>query len=133
MMSLMGCATVQQRQQLRAEQVIDALKLEPMNDAACPGFFKPTYACRIRAHMDKERAAASLIYYLMTRDVPIDPRPILTSDEVLLYHGGVPMIQMLLYADGTWEEIVLGPEVDKGQIPQKVIPDYSGWPFEKIL
>ncbi|MCP4579530.1 MAG: cupin domain-containing protein [Deltaproteobacteria bacterium] len=130
-MAVMGCATVKNGQYLTAEQVISALKLEPMNDAACPGFFKPTYASGIRAHMDKERAAASLIYYLMTKDVTIDPWHILTSDEILLYHGGAPMIQMLLYADGHWEEIVLGPEVDKGQFPQKVIPAGTWMGFVK--
>ena len=83
--------------------------------------------------MDKERAAASLIYYLMTRDVPIDPWHILTSDEVLLYHGGAPMIQLLLYPDGRWEEVVLGPEVDKGQVMQKVIPAGTWMGFVKRM
>jgi len=130
-MAIMGCATVENRQYLTAGQVIEALDLEPMNDAACPGFFKPTYASGIRADMDKKRAAASLIYYLMTKDVPFDLWHILTSDEILLYHAGAPMIQMLLYADGAWEEIVLGPELDKGQIPQKVIPAGTWMGFAK--
>lgn len=130
-MAIMGCASVKKQQYLTADQVIQALELEPMNDKACPGFFKPTYASGIRADMDKERAATSLIYYLMTRNVPIDPWHILTSDEILLYHGGAPMIQMLLYADGTWEEIVLGPQVDEGQVPQKVIPAGTWMGFVK--
>jgi predicted cupin superfamily sugar epimerase len=81
--------------------------------------------------VETDRSAASLIYYLMTREVPVDPWHILTSDEILLYHAGAPMIQMLLYADGTWEEIVLGPEVDKGQVPQKVIPAGTWMGFVK--
>ena len=130
-MTVMGCATVKKEQSLTAEQVIEALDLEPMGDAACPGFFKPTYQSELRANMDKERAAASLIYYLMTKDVIIDPWHILTSDEILLYHGGAPMIQMLLYPDGHWEEVVLGPEVDRGQVMQKVIPAGTWMGFVK--
>jgi len=130
-MAIIGCATVKNSQHLTAGQVIEALNLEPMGDAACPGFFKPTYESKLRANMDKERAAASLIYYLMTKDMPIDPWHILASDEILLYHAGAPMIQMLLYADGSWEEIVLGPEVDKGQVMQKVIPAGTWMGFVK--
>lgn len=63
--------------------------------------------------------------------MPIDPWHILASDEILLNHAGAPMIQMLLYADGSWEEIVLGPEVDKGQVMQKVIPAGTWMGFVK--
>ena len=127
----LGCATVKKDRPLTAGQVIEALNLVPMGDAACPGYFKPTYASKLRVDMDKERVAASLIYYLMTRDVPIDPWHILTSDEILLYHGGAPMVQMLLYGDGSWEEVVLGPRVDEGQVMQKVIPAGTWMGFVK--
>jgi predicted cupin superfamily sugar epimerase len=128
---LMGCATVQKRHPLTAEQVISALNLAPMGDAACPGYFKPTYASGVKAQMEKDRPAASLIYYLMTQDVTVDPWHILTSDEILLYHGGAPMIQMLLYPDGTWEEVVLGPHVNEGQVAQQVIPAGTWMGFVK--
>ena len=58
---------------LSAEQVIQALKLVPMSDEACPGFYLPTYESKTRAAVDKDRAAASLIYYLMTPQISIDP------------------------------------------------------------
>ena len=45
--ALMGCATVKNNQPLTAGQVIKALNLEPMGDAACPGYFKPTYASKV--------------------------------------------------------------------------------------
>lgn len=126
-----GCASVRQDGRLSAARVIAGLKLEAMPDEACPGFYRVTYVSPFRADMEKERAAASLIYYLMTREVPIDPWHILTSDEVLLYHAGAPMIQLLLYADGTWEEVVLGPEADKGQVMQQVIPAGTWMGFVK--
>ena len=41
------------------------------------------------------------------------------------------MIQMLPYPDGAWEEVVLGPEVDRGQVMQKVIPAGTWMGFVK--
>jgi len=41
------------------------------------------------------------------------------------------MIQMLLYPDGTWEEVVLGPDADKGEVGQKVIPAGTWMGFVK--
>ena len=121
-LALVGCVAANKKPPLSAEAVICGLGLKAMSDEACPGFYKPTYQSEIRADMEKDRPAASLIYYLMPREVTIDPWHVLTSDEVFLYHAGAPMIQLLLYADGRWEEVVLGPEADQGQVPQQVIP-----------
>ncbi|MFH1037917.1 MAG: cupin domain-containing protein [PVC group bacterium] len=126
-----GCAGIGENHPLSDQQVISFLQLQPMSDDACPGYYLPTYESGLKAALDKDRAAASLIYYLMTRETPIDPWHVLTSDEVLLYHAGAPMIQMLLYPDGAWEEVVLGPEVEKGQVMQKVIPAGTWMGFVK--
>ncbi|MEA3333878.1 MAG: cupin domain-containing protein [Pseudomonadota bacterium] len=117
-----GCLSPRAPLVLTSEQVIEGLKLKPMSDAACPGFFRATYESEFRAKIENIRPAASLIYYLMTQNVAIDPWHILTSDEIMLYHAGAPMVQMLLYADGTWEELILGPKVDQGQVIHKFIP-----------
>jgi predicted cupin superfamily sugar epimerase len=93
-----------------------------MSDEACAGYYRATYESATRADLDVDRNAASLIYYLMPPEVRIDPWHVLTSDEILLYHAGAPMAQLLLYPDGTWEEVVLGPRVDLGQVPQILIP-----------
>ena len=128
---LHGCASIPEPPHLTTQQVIDGLQLRPMSDEACPGYFLPTYESTIKADSPKDRSAASLIYYLMTPDVPIDPWHIISSDEILLYHSGAPMIQILLYPDGSWAEIVLGPEVDKGQVMQQVIPAGTWMGFVK--
>ena len=126
-----GCAGSGDCHRLSSQQVISFLKLQPMSDEACPGYYLPTYESGLKAALDKDRAAASLIYYFMTGEVTIDPWHILTSDEVLLYHAGAPMIQMLLYPDGSWEEVILGPKVKKGQVTQKVIPAGTWMGFVK--
>ena len=117
-----GCFCLKAPHHLTSAEIIKGLELEPMSDAACPGFFRPTYKSEVKAKTENVRPAASLIYYLMTRKLAIDPWHILTSDEVLLYHAGAPMSQMLLYADGTWEEVTLGPKVHQGEVIHKFIP-----------
>jgi uncharacterized protein len=130
-MTAYGCANLNKTSYLTTRQVIDALQLEPMNDEACPGYYLPTYESRTKAGVSKDRSAASLIYYMMTPEVTLDPWHIITSDEIMLYHAGAPMIQMLLYPDGSWAEIVLGPEVDKGHVMQQVIPAGTWMGFVK--
>lgn len=115
-----------------AQEVIELLNLEPMPGEACPGFYLFTYESDTRANIDKDRTAASLIYYLMTPDYSLDPWHMNTSDEILLYHAGAPLIQLLLYPDGRWEEVVLGPEIHKSQVMQKVIPAGTWMGFVKM-
>lgn len=39
-----------------------------------------------------------------------------------MYHSGSPAVQILLFPDGSWEKRVVGPDLQKGQRPQSVIP-----------
>ena len=127
----LGCVHQKETAILSTQQVIQSLGLLPMSDDACPGYFLPTFESDIKAATEKDRFAGSLIYYLMTPEVPIDPWHIISSDEILLYHAGAPMIMMLLYPDGSWKEIVLGPEVDKGHVMQQLIPKNTWMGFVK--
>jgi hypothetical protein len=103
------------------DAIIKALNLVPMDDGACSGYYREMYACKVPAQQEKERAAASLIYYLMPGGL-FDPWHKLASDEILVYHAGAPMKQLLIYPDGTHEEFVLGPDPTKGHTPQIIIP-----------
>ncbi|MFH0880521.1 MAG: cupin domain-containing protein, partial [Lentisphaerota bacterium] len=126
------CGEVMNPAPLSIPQVIESLKLQPMSDVACKGYYLSTYESKTLAAVDKNRAAASLIYYLMTPEIPVDPWHVITSDEVMLYHAGAPMAQLLLHQDGRWEEIVLGPEFDKGQVAQTLIPAGTWMGFAKL-
>ena len=126
----LGCVH-QKTTPLSTVQVIDALGLLPMSDEACPGYFLPTFESDLKADIEKDRYAGSLIYYMMTPEVPIDPWHVISSDEILLYHAGAPMIMMLLYPDGSWKEITLGPELDKGHVLQQLIPKNTWMGFVK--
>ena len=105
-----------------AQEVIKALGLQPMSDEACPGYFLSTYESPVKARHSKDRSAGSLIYYLMTDEVRIDPWHRISSDEIMLYHAGAPMSMLLLYPDGAFREVVLGPDMLAGHVQQFVIP-----------
>ncbi|HNW92840.1 MAG TPA: cupin domain-containing protein [bacterium] len=134
MLALGGCAAVAPAAcpDGGPEAVIRALQLMPMPDDACPGYWRPTYAAAATVTTPAgPRAASSLIYYLMTDAAPVDPWHRLQSDEVLLYHAGVPLTQLLLHPDGTWAEVTLGPDLAAGQVPQQVIPAGTWMGFVK--
>jgi len=103
------------------DAVIRALNLVPMNDGACTGYYRETYTSTTRAAVEKDRPASSLIYYFMPGGL-FDPWHKLSSDEILVYHAGAPMKQLLIYPDGRMEEHVLGPDPTRGHSPQIVIP-----------
>ncbi|WP_054816616.1 cupin domain-containing protein [Nocardia arizonensis] len=63
-----------------------------------------------------ERASATGIYFLLMPGERSAPHTV-ASDEVWLWHRGGPLI-----LDIGGEEIVLGPEVEHGQVPQAIVP-----------
>jgi len=105
-----------------AQAVIKHLRLVPMTDEACPGYYRVTYHSTVDAVVERKRQAASLIYYMMTTENREDPWHRINSDEIMLYHGGAPMHIVLLYPDGSWGELVLGGQFDQGHEAQVVIP-----------
>ena len=103
------------------QDIINALQLIPMNDGACIGYYKELYACSVNAATEQPRASASSIYYLMPGGL-FDPWHKFASDEILVYHAGTPMNQMLIYPDGSFKTFVLGPDPTRGHQPQVIIP-----------
>ena len=103
------------------DEVIRALGLVPMNDGACIGYYKEMYESTVQTATEKPRPAASSIYYLMSGGL-FDPWHRFDGDELLVYHAGAPMNQMLIYPDGTFRTFVLGPNPALGHQPQMIIP-----------
>ncbi len=103
------------------DDIIQALNLVPMNDGACIGYYKEMYESTVQTATEKQRPAASGIYYLMSGGL-FDPWHRFDGDEILVYHAGAPMNQMLIYPDGTFKTFVLGPDPTLGQQPQMIIP-----------
>ncbi len=103
---------------MNATEIIDALKLEPLNIE--DGFFREIYRSKLMTE-NKDRTCGTSIYYLMTAH-DISPWHKVASDEIWYYHGGSPAIQLLIHPDGSMEKRIIGLDIQAGQVPQSLIP-----------
>ena len=117
-----------------ADEIIEKLNLCPLPLEG--GFFNEIY--RSSVMIKPGECCGTSIYYLL-RGNGISGWHMLSKDEIWYYHAGIPAVQMLLFADGTCEERLIGHDVMNGHSPQSVIPagtwqsarlsctDESGW------
>lgn len=101
---------------MTANQLSETLKLAPLPLEG--GLFNESYRSGLKNGV---RDAGTCIYYMLARGQRSFWHAV-ASDEIWLYHGGAPCIQILLFEDGGWEERVLGIDLANGQQPQSVIP-----------
>jgi predicted cupin superfamily sugar epimerase len=100
--------------------IAEALDLMPHPEG---GWFRETWrtSVRVAAH-GGERATATGIYFLLG---PGDESMwhAVRSDEVWLWHRGGPLELTVRDGAGAGEStVVLGPDVEDGQVPQAVVP-----------
>ncbi|MET8651478.1 cupin domain-containing protein [Nocardia aurea] len=72
------------------------------------------------------RASATGIYFLLMPGERSAPHTV-TSDEVWLWHRGGPLV-----LDIGGAEVILGPDVERGQVLQAVVPggvSQAAWPL----
>lgn len=106
------------------QEVIDKLHLIPLEGEG--GMFYRPYETEewIKANEFENRNTArpigNSIYYLLTPN-SFSSMHVLLSDEIWFHHSG-PSINMLLVNENGSEIKVLGPNVDKGELPQIVVP-----------
>lgn len=100
--------------------LIDTLKLQPHPMEG--GYFSRTYESdlHLRAEGDS-RLLATSIYYLLTDDSPIGFMHRNRSDIVHCYHLGGSIKYTLLNAEGKLQNVVLGPDIENGEVPQLVV------------
>jgi hypothetical protein len=110
---------------LTAEEVADLLELAPHPEG---GFFRETYrsgevldAGDLPPRYDSERAVATAIYFLITRE-SFSAFHRLRSDELFHWHAGGPTRLLRLWPGGELDEVVLGPDLRSGQVPQAAVP-----------
>lgn len=105
---------------MTAADVIAALQLcpHPMEG----GFFRETWRSTVRsAGPHGDRSAGTAIYYLLTPD-SFSALHRLRSDEVFHFYLGDAVQMLQLWPDGTVHTVVLGGDLDRGQVPQLVVP-----------
>ena len=85
----------------------------------------------VKTEATKQRRAASAGLFLMQTDQPAIWTKMIT-DEIVVYHAGIPLQQLLIYPDGTFEERIVGADILSGEIPQSIIP-FGTWKFQRLL
>ena len=110
---------------MTADEVIRRLGLRPHPVEG--GFFRETYrsaatlpASALPAHR-ADRSVSTAIYYLL-KPGHVSELHVLPGDEVFHFYLGSPVRMLQLWPDGSGREVVLGPDLAAGQVPQSVVP-----------
>ncbi len=104
---------------MTAAQIIEKLQLIPHPEG---GFYKETYRSDLimTASAGNQRNVSTAIYYLLENDSKSNFHRI-KSDEFWFFHQGNP-IELLIIDDGELKSMVIGNNLDKGELPQAMIP-----------
>jgi hypothetical protein len=104
---------------MNAEEIIRKLELKPHPEG---GFYRETYrAFSTIPGLKPPRAFSTAIYYLLTPgDVSKFHR--LISDEMFHFYLGDPCEWVWLLPDGGMKKVILGPNLEKGEVLQMLIP-----------
>ena len=89
------------------------------------GYFSETYRSREVMTTPREgsnRAIMTSIYYLLTDDRPIDYLHQNRSDIMHYFQAGAPITYILIDLDGKLSKVNLGLALDRGEIPQLLVP-----------
>jgi hypothetical protein len=108
-----------------ADDVIRLLNLQPHPVEG--GFFRETYrsadtlpAPVLPAH-GGPRSVSTAIYYLL-KPGHVSELHVLPGEEVFHFYLGSPVRMLQLWPAGCGREVVLGPDLAAGQVPQLVVP-----------
>ncbi len=104
-------------------EVIEALGLQPLPQEG--GFFRELYVSSAQSAVGAgegalPRAAASHIYFVLSREAPSLPHR-LRADELWFFHMGSPVQMLLLEADGAVRRPVLGTGLAAGARPSQLV------------
>lgn len=108
-----------------AEYWIDKLGLSGHPEG---GYFRETYrsaetvgADALPARHEGARAFQTAIHFLLKSDQKSALHR-MASDEIWFFHAGSPAVVYCLHPDGRREDIRLGPDPDRGEVLQAVVP-----------
>ena len=104
---------------MSAEKIIRKLQLKPHPEG---GFYRETYRSpqSLATIKSKRRNISTAIYYLLENEDKSHFHRI-KSDELWFFHQGNPL-EILLIQNDQIETIILGNDLENGEIPMAVIP-----------
>ena len=101
-----------------AKDVILAFGLEPLSGEG--GFYRRSWSSPLSIG---GRSCGSAIYYLLAEGAEgFSAFHRLKADELYHFYRGDPVELYLIGEDGSFELAILGPEFEKGQLPQALVP-----------
>lgn len=106
---------------LTVQKIIKLLKLKPLPQEG--GLYRETYRSALKAgsRPGGERSIGTSIYYMITPD-RFSSLHRVSSDEIFHFYLGDPVEMLLLYPGGRSGKVILGPDIEKGQHPQFLVP-----------
>lgn len=103
---------------MTAREVIRTLGLQRLPGEG--GYFRRTWTSPVRI---EGRACGSAIYFLLAEGQDgFSAFHRLSTDEVYHFYCGDPAELHLLRPDGSHERIVLGDDLESGNVPQAIVP-----------
>jgi len=105
---------------MTAEEIIAYLQLQPHPVEG--GFFRETYRSKESLKRGPhDRSESTAIYYLLTPKT-VSALHRLPGDEVFHFYMGDPVRMLQLWPDGSTRTLILGTNLQAGQVPQLVVP-----------
>ena len=110
---------------LTADELLKLLQLEA--NATC-GFVRVSFVSKhsigkggLPAPFEGQRPLGSALYFMVTTGAPVRLHRI-RNDQLYHYYLGDPLETILLHSDGSFEKIIVGPDIRTGQRLQLLIP-----------
>lgn len=111
---------------MTAEEVIAALDLQPHPEGGC---FRETYR---HTGASGGRGAGTAIYYLLRAGEKSVWHRVTDADEIWHWYAGAPLELSIAEAGGPVRVGVLGPDIAKGERPQRIVPT-NAWQAARSL
>jgi predicted cupin superfamily sugar epimerase len=107
------------------KKLIIDLDLQPLPGEG--GYYRETYRSKQTIDLSgrakaphREKQLSTAIYYLLTADT-FSALHRLSSDEIFHFYRGDPVTMLQLLPDGEARVMVLGQDIEKGQLPQCLV------------
>jgi uncharacterized protein len=108
----------------KADELIKKLKLVPHPEG---GYFRETYRSFGKIEQDDlgpdfngRRSCSTCIYFLLTSD-SFSAFHKVRQDEIWHFYDGSPIRLHIIGAKGAYSAVIIGKNIDKGEVPQYVI------------
>ena len=113
---------------ITAEGIIKILQLQPLRPEG--GFYRQTYCLVDPA---SEKIMATSIYFLLTnKPEGYSKLHRLPKDEIYHFYSGDPVFLFFITPDQNPHRVILGNDINRGEIPQQLIPAGS-WQGSRLI